>query len=404
LARRCELALDSALLYREVEAERDAAQQANRLKDECLATLYHAKNPLSELVRWTRILKDAPAITRDPAVTEGLKSMERNVAALTTLVGESVDLARIAQQKIRIERAEVNLNQIVMIAVEASRERAAELGLAMEVELTAEPSRVFGDATHLKRVVTNLLTNAFNHTNRAGRVTVRTVLRGEEIEIEVTDTGTGIAQVFHEQTSEPLHQDTHSWLKAQSELGLELAVARRIVEMHGGKVWVESTELGCGSSYRVRLPRSATVGGGREGIKGQHSTTRRSLRILLIDDSEDILTIMKIELELLGHTVITARNGSLALDIAVATVPDLVISDLKMPLFDGYQLIRKIRSLPALADIPAIALTGFGSLEEIERALMCGFDACLSKPSEPDQMAALIDRLIENRAAGSPGT
>ena len=98
------------------------------------------------------------------------------------------------------------------------------------------------------------------------------------------------------------------------------------------------------------------------------------------------------------------RGTSWALDIAVATVPDLVISDLKMPLFDGYQLIRKIRSLPALADIPAIALTGFGSLEEIERALMCGFDACLSKPSEPDQMAALIDRLIENRAAGSPGT
>jgi two-component system CheB/CheR fusion protein len=223
--------------------------------------------------------------------------------------------------------------------------------------------------------------------------------------VEVTDTGIGIDRAFLEQIFEPFRQGTSSWLTSRSGLGLGLAIARRIVELHGGRVWAESQGLGCGSTFCIRLPLAAAAEEQRhiDAPAVRSAGKENGIRILLIEDSEDILFLMKADLETMGHTVITACNGQLGMEAARAHQPDLIVSDVKMPLVDGYQLMRTLRGIAELRAIPAIALTGFGSKADIERALAAGFDACLSKPAKPEEVCLLIRQLTEKKPAVPAG-
>ena len=404
LARRCALALENARLYREMVAERDKAERASRAKDEFVAILGHElRNPLTPVIGWTRILKNHTLISRDPVLAEGVRAMEKNAMTLARLVGDCTDMAKISEGKIQIERAFVNLNQIVTASVDAIREMAEEREIRLTAELAPEPVPVLGDAMRLEQVIMNLLINAVKYTNSGGRISVRTVLRDEDAQVEVMDTGIGIDRAFLEQIFEPFRQGTTSWLTSRSGLGLGLAIARRIVELHGGRVWAESQGLGCGSTFCIRLPLAA-------GAEEQHHADapavrsagkENGIRILLIEDSEDILFLMKSELETMGHTVITACNGQLGMEAACAHRPDLIVSDVKMPVVDGYQLMRTLRGIAELRATPAIALTGFGSKTDVERALAAGFDACLSKPAKPEEVGLLIRQLTEKKPAVS---
>jgi PAS domain S-box-containing protein len=407
LARRCALALENARLYREMVAERDKAERASRAKDEFVAILGHElRNPLTPVIGWTRILKNHTLISRDPVLAEGVRAMEKNAMTLARLVGDCTDMAKISEGKIQIEKAYVNLNQIVMASVDAIGEMAAERGISLATDLSPMGVTVLGDAMRLEQVIMNLLINAIKYTNGGGLVSIRTELLNAEIRAEIKDTGIGIDRAFLEQIFEPFRQGTTSWLTSRSGLGLGLAIARRIVELHGGKVWAESQGLGYGSTFCIRLPlaikareeRHADAPAARSGGK------ESGVRILLIEDSEDILFLMKSELEMMGHTVITAVNGHLGMEAAQAHRPDLIISDVKMPVVDGYQLMRTLRGIAGLNAIPAIALTGFGSKEDIERALAAGFDACLSKPSKPEELGLLIRQLTEKKRAVPAGT
>ncbi len=407
LARRCALALENARLYREVVAERDKAEQANRAKDQFVAILSHElRNPLTPIVGWTRTLKCRTPISQDPFLAEGVKAIEKNALTLRRLIDDCLDLARISEGKIQTERKFVDLNQIVLSSAETVREMAVEREITLKVELTPGPVPVLGDATRLEQVIMNLLINAVKFNRRGGRISIRTVWMGEETEVELTDTGIGIDPALLERIFEPFRQRTSSWLGSQSGLGLGLAIARRIVEMHDGRIWAESAGLGRGSTFRVRLPLAAVeeqdsaVGTVEQPPPGPG----RSIRILLIEDVDDILFLMKTELERMGHTVVTAIDGRRGLEAAKAYHPDLVISDIRMPVMDGYELIRAIRNMPDLDATPAIALTGFGAKKDIERALAAGFDGCLSKPAEPEEIAALLQQLTEKRRAVLAGT
>jgi len=321
-------------------------------------------------------------------------------------VGDCTDMAKISEGKIQIEKAYVNLNQIVIASVDAIGEMAAERGISLATDLSPMGVTVLGDAMRLEQVIMNLLINAIKYTNGGGLVSIRTELVNTEIRAEIKDTGIGIDRAFLEQIFEPFRQGTTSWLTSRSGLGLGLAIARRIVELHGGRVWAESQGLGYGSTFCIRLPlaikapeeRHADAPAVRSGGK------ESGVRILLIEDSEDILFLMKSELEMMGHTVITAVNGHLGMEAAQAHRPDLIISDVKMPVVDGYQLMRTLRGIAELSATPAIALTGFGAKEDIERALAAGFDACLSKPSKPEEIGLLIRQLTEKRHAVPAGT
>ena len=399
LARRCALALENARLYREVVAQRDKAEQASRAKDEFVAILGHElRNPLMPIAGWTRVLQEHAAILRNPTLASGVRAMEKNAKALGRLVNECTDLARISEGKFQVERAPVDINQVVSVAAEAARVMAAERCLSLRLELAPQPLAVMGDAMRLEQVAANLLINAVKYTDSPGRVTIRTAAEGECAAIDVVDTGIGIEPSYLEQVFEPFRQGAASWLTSRSGLGLGLSIARRIVEMHGGRIWAESQGLGAGSTFRVRLPRTAAV-----PFPAQDSPARRPhgrgrpVRILLVEDSEDILFLMKAGLEGVGHTVVTASDGRTAMEIARSHEVGLVISDIKMPLMDGYEFVRTLRREPGLRDTPAIALTGFGSKVEIERALAAGFDVCLTKPAEPEQIAGAIRDLVERR-------
>jgi PAS domain S-box-containing protein len=406
LARRCALALENARLYREMVAQRDKAERASRAKDEFVAILGHElRNPLTPVIGWTRILKNHTLISRDPLLAEGVRAMEKNAMTLARLVGDCTDMAKISEGKIQIERAFVNLNHIVTASVDAIREMADEREIKLTVDLTPEPVPVLGDAMRLEQVIMNLLINAVKYTNSGGLVSIRTVIFDGETRVEVSDTGIGIDRAFLEQIFEPFRQGTTSWLTSRSGLGLGLAIARRIVELHGGQVWAESQGLGCGSTFCIRLPLSArTEEEPHAEEPAMRSTDKENgVRILLIEDSEDILFLMKADLESMGHTVITAINGQLGLEAARAHRPDLIVSDVKMPVLDGYQLMRTLRGIAELSATPAIALTGFGSKADIERARAAGFDACLSKPAKPEEIGLLIRQLTEKKPAVPAG-
>jgi PAS domain S-box-containing protein len=400
LARRCALALENARLYREVVAQRDKAEKASRAKDEFVAILGHElRNPLTPIAGWTRVLKGHSAIAQNPTLAEGVRAMEKNARALGRLVNECTDLARISEGKFQVERTPVDMNQVVSVAADAARIMAAERGLTLELEFAPQPLAVMGDAMRLEQVVANLLINAVKYTDSPGRITVRTAAESECAAIEVADTGIGIEQSYLEMIFEPFRQGAASWLTSRSGLGLGLSIARRIVELHGGRIWAESGGLGAGSAFRVSLPRTTAAPPPRtpDPPAPRPPSRARAVRILLVEDSADILFLLKTGLENMGHTVVTATDGLAAMEIARAGRPGLLISDIKMPLMDGYELIRSLRREPRLRHTPAIALTGFGSRTEIERALAAGFDACLTKPAEPEQIATTIRELVERR-------
>jgi PAS domain S-box-containing protein len=400
LGRRCALALESSRIHTRAITDRDKAEKASRAKDEFLAILSHElRNPLMPLIGWARMLRDQPLIAQDPLLAEGVRSMERNARTLERLVGDCLDLARISEGGIRMERKPVDLNQVTAASIASVKDMAVAKGLSLDPQLLSDSVLLLGDAVRLEQVMVNLLVNAVKYTDRGGSIFVRCARIGPDAEIEVKDTGSGIHPAFLEQIFEPFRRGSDSWLTNRAGLGLGLAIARRIVEMHGGRIWAESAGLDAGSTFRVRLPMAAAavLDSSRELGAIREVEETGSLRVLVIEDSEDILFLLKIELEMAGHSVSTASDGKTGLAQAKNCRPDLIISDIKMPGVDGFALIREIRASEDLASTPAIALTGFGGKSDFDRAIAAGFDACVSKPAEPREISALIRKLTEKK-------
>ncbi len=250
----------------------------------------------------------------------------------------------------------------------------------------------------LEEVILNLVTNAVKYTGKGGQVAITMRDVDHEGEIEVKDTGIGIEPDFLEQIFQPFRQGTVNWYASKSGLGLGLAIAREIVEMHGGRIWAESMGPGCGSSFRLRLPLAPAQVQQQQTKPRQRpaSARRQPVRVLFIEDSRDILTLIKTELEQLGYFVLTATDGITGLETAKRELPDVIVSDIKMPGFDGYELIQQLRHTPQLSTTPAIALTGFGMKKDVEKALEAGYNAHLVKPAELDELAALIEKLASS--------
>jgi signal transduction histidine kinase/CheY-like chemotaxis protein len=395
LARRCAYAVDNARLYSEVIVQRDKAEKASRVKDEFLAILSHElRNPLVPILGWARILKTRAVIT-DDVLNEGILSLERNAHNIQRLVDDCLELVRTSTRTIRLALEHVDANQIVAASIEAIVPLAREKGLKLDLELAHEPLWVLGDRTRLEQVVVNLLTNAVKYTP-SGSIQIRSAVSGNEAIISVRDTGIGIAPDFIEKVFEPFRQASSAWLSSESGLGIGLSIAHEIVRLHAGKIWAESEGLHKGSSFTVALPhssRSAENQFAEPAIPIPQRSTPRRLRLLVVEDSTDVLLLIRQELEWNGYQVYAAKNGSAALEIAKRELPDLIISDIKMPEIDGYQLIRMVREVPELAKVPAIAMTGFGMERDIEMARSVGYSAHLVKPIDMDQMNQLIQQL-----------
>jgi PAS domain S-box-containing protein len=369
-----------------VAAERTTAvlRETDRRKDEFLAMLAHElRNPLAPLRNGIQVLSLVGG--QDPTADKTREMMSRQVESLIRLVDDLLDVSRVSQGKIQLQKEPAELCQVVAGALESCRPVIDERGHQLEVELPEEPLPVVIDAVRISQVVINLLNNAAKFTPPGGRIGLSLERIGEakDAVVKIRDSGIGIAPEMLPRIFGLFAQADPSVSRSEGGLGIGLTLARRLVEMHGGRLHAESAGLGKGSEFVVRIPLSmgeAVPGGERPAIEGPQRSS--SLRILVVDDNRDAGESLSILLRLFGHEVRQAFDGPHAVTVAEDFGPDVVLLDIGMPGMSGYEVAEELQARPALANARLIALTGYGSAEDRSRSHAAGFHAHLVKPVE----------------------
>ncbi|UFP95640.1 ATP-binding protein [Gloeobacter morelensis] len=403
LAQLASVAIENTRLFEAEQAAKVDAEEANRLKDEFLATLSHElRSPLTAILGWTRLLRqtDLGAVR----AAHALEVIERNALAQNQLIEDLLDISRIVAGKLRIEAAAVDLAGVIEAAIGTVRPAAQARAIEVDTEIEPGVPPLMGDATRLQQVVWNLLANAVKFTPNGGRVRVRLARRGTAAEVAVSDSGQGIAPHLLPHVFERFRQADSSSTRSHGGLGLGLAIVRQLVELHGGTVSAASPGEGQGATFTVRLPFDEA----RALLAGDHSPgdwTRESptaccgrldgLRVLVVDDEPQARELVRTTLELCGAQVATAGSAAEALAEVRRFKPAVLVSDIAMPGEDGYALLRQMRLLEAEHGwrIPAVALTAYARVEDRRRALLAGFQTHLSKPVEPSELVAAVANL-----------
>jgi signal transduction histidine kinase len=397
-------------LLRAREAER-ALREANRLKDDFLATLSHElRTPLNAIVGWAHVLR-TPNL--DPAVTaRAVESIQRNAEAQTRLIADILDVSRIVTGKLRIESRRVELSRVVEAAVETVRPSAVARQVTLEVTSEAEGA-VQGDPSRLQQIAWNLLTNAVKFTPAGG--TVRVVVRrhAANVLLVVEDTGIGIDPAFMPFVFDRFRQADASMTRTVSGLGLGLALVNDLVQMHGGTVRAESAGIGQGARFTVSLPEApagtpepaaapaALPAEPPAGPAPPGGPILAGIQVLLVDDDADFLESLAVALQGRGALVTRADSAGAALAAIDTALPDVLVSDLGMPEEDGYGLIRDLRARPAARGgaVPAIALTAYVADHDRDRSLAAGFQLHLGKPMDPGLLVQAIADVVARRPA-----
>ena len=387
-----ELATERAELLERERAARAEAEAANRTKDEFLAVLSHElRTPINAVFGWARMLRGKSADS--DALARGLEVIERNAEAQVRLIEDLLDVSRIVTGKMRLDVQPVNVATSVEAAVESVRHAAQAKEIQLDADLDQRADVVSGDPDRLRQVVWNLLSNAIKFTPRGGRVLVRLSRVGSRIELQVSDTGPGIAPELLPHVFERFRQGDSTSTRQQAGLGLGLALVKHIVELHGGDVRVESGEQG-GAVFTVELPTSLAT---RPGLSGPAEAdggpsvpdvSLAGLRLLLVDDDRDTLELFTRVLGGRGAEIRTATSVPEALVHFADWRPDVLISDVEMPGEDGYALIRRVRELGA--DVPAVAVTAYGRMEDRVRLLAAGYTIHVTKPVEPAELVTVL--------------
>ena len=396
------------LLVREQEARRQA-EEANRIKDEFLATLSHElRTPLNAILGWAQVLRSGKV---DPATTErALEAVERNARAQAQLISDLLDVSRIITGKLRLELRPVELPRILDAALDSVRPAAAAKGIHIQVVPGQISGPFVGDPDRLQQVFWNLLSNAIKFTPQDGTVEVRLRHRDSMAELAVSDTGIGIRSDFLPYAFDRFRQAEGTTTRHHGGLGLGLSIVRHLVELHGGTVAVESEGEGRGATFTVSLPvrvgaESALAERRAEEPEPERLLNSRDLlaglHVLVLDDEADTRELLATALEQHGAKVTSAGSAADALEALDQGSFQVLISDIGMPGEDGYSLIRKVRARGAErgGSLPAVALTAYARTEDRVRALSSGFQMHLSKPIDPAELVATIASL-----AGRQGT
>jgi PAS domain S-box-containing protein len=388
----------------------EEAREANRMKDEFLAMLSHElRTPLSAIVGWAHMLRTGGL--DEPTVARAIETIDRNAKVQNQLIEDILDVSRIVAGKFHLDMRSVDLVRIVEAAIDTVSPLAASRGVQLRQDLSAEIGPccpAIGDPDRLQQVVWNLLTNAIKFTPRGGVVTVEVRRQDDpaEFEIVVRDTGQGISADFLPHIFERFRQ-AGTGARRHGGLGLGLSIVRHIVEMHGGTVMATSAGEGQGSVFTLRLP---VVEVGEDGQRmpalsreegGLEEAPRLDgVRVLVVEDEADARHLLAAVLQKRGARVFMAASGAEALEMLERDRPDVLLSDIALQDQDGYDLIRKVRSLSAERGgrIPAAALTGYGRLEDRMRALSAGFQLHAAKPVEPAELIAVVASLAGKSA------
>jgi hypothetical protein len=402
LGQQCGQAIARAQLYEAEKTARAQAETANRIKDEFLAVLSHElRTPLNPILGWAKLLRTRKF---DEATRiRALETIERNAKLQTQLIGDLLDVSRILQGKVRLNLYAVDLKAAIASALETVRLAAEAKSIEIKTVLSPDIGKVLGDGDRLQQVMWNLLSNAVKFTPTEGRVEVRLEQVGLDAQIQVIDTGKGIMLEFLPYVFDYFRQADAKTTRIFGGLGLGLAIVRHLVELHGGTVQAESLGEGQGATFTVRLPllkNSELRVESTEASQPELSTEDTLLsgvQILLVDDQADVREFFSFALEQYGATVTVAESASEALEILVQSKPDILLSDIGMPLMDGYMLLREVRKLPPdqNGQIPAIALTAYAGEINYNQAMAAGFQKHLPKPVDPVDLAAAIVNLIE---------
>jgi signal transduction histidine kinase len=388
IAGRAALALDNALLYQH-------AQEANRLKEEFLATLSHElRTPLNALLGWTHLLKGS--LLDDASRRRALDSIERNAHAQAVLINDLLDVSRVISGKLRLDEKPLDLAAVVMAAVDAVRPAVRARDIELNISVAPVTSDVIGDADRLQQVVWNLLSNAVKFTPSGGRIDVSVEEPVGAVQIVVADSGAGIDPLFLPYVFERFRQGDSSTTRTQSGLGLGLAIVRHLVDLHGGTVTAESQGPGTGSRFTVTLPaRGARAAETTPtGTRTAGTTKLGGVRVLAVDDDEDSRELILMTVRASGADVMVVSSSASALDALASFKPDVLIADIAMPGGDGFELVREIRTSRA-PSLPVIALSAYASAADERRALEAGFTRHLGKPADFDTLVSTIAGVVQ---------
>ncbi len=391
------------LLVLEQQA-RKQAEEANRTKDEFLATLSHElRTPLNAILGWVQVLRSGKL---DPAAAvRALETIERNSRAQAQLIADLLDVSRIITGKLRLDFKPVDLRRIIDAALDSVRPAADAKGILLDISVAPLASPVLGDADRLQQVIWNLLSNSIKFTSRGGRVEVQLREADANAVIRVSDTGIGIRPDFLPYVFDRFRQAEGSITRTHGGLGLGLSIVRHLIELHGGTAEVASEGEGEGATFTVRLPLRAELA---EDPLDSTAVTQSlfskpdlltGVRVVVVEDEADTRELLVMALQQCGAEVAAFGSAPEALAAFDRAVPDVLLSDIGMPVQDGYELIHTLRSRePGRGgNVPAVALTAYARAEDRLRALEAGFQTHLPKPVDPSELISTVARLAGRR-------
>ncbi len=381
----------SAIDVTEKVRARERLEMASRQKDDFLSMLAHElRNPLGAISLVMQILESYE--WDDPRIVRARDAGTRQVGHMARLLDDLLDVSRITQGKINLERRPVDLREAVEQVVESTRPAIEAKELELFVSLPSEPLRIEGDMARIVQIVSNLLTNAVKYTDRRGRIELSGKRDEDSVELRVRDTGVGISSEFLPHVFDLFSQSKRNLDRSLGGMGIGLSLVKRLVEMHGGQVEAHSEGEGRGSLFVVRLPAlevSKEVGIGPES-NGAAQRARR--RVLVVEDNQDAAEMIAVMLELDGHEVSVAGDGLEAVDLARQWKPDVVLLDIGLPKLDGYEVARRIRGSKIRPRPLIAAMTGYGREEDRKRGEDAGIDVHLVKPARREQIVELLER------------
>jgi signal transduction histidine kinase/ActR/RegA family two-component response regulator len=371
---------------------------ADQRKDEFLATLAHElRNPLAP-IRFA--LESLKAGASPAAAARARDIIDRQVRQLVRLVDDLLDVSRITANKILLRREPHDLARLMETAVESIVPHATAAEHTLDVRLPPTPIYVYGDGTRLVQIFANVLNNAVKFTPRRGHIWFSAGQHSDEAVVRIRDTGIGIAGDALPWVFDMFQQAEPTLGRSTGGLGIGLTLARRLVEMHGGRIDIRSPGLREGTEVEIRLPLAApqseeVVANERPAVPVSHS-----LRVLIVEDNPDAAEMLDMAAATLGHVTRVAHDGAAAVAIARQFVPDVIFLDIGLPVMNGYAVARAVRDLPELSHVYIAAVTGWGQEEDRRKARDAGFDSHFTKPLAPAVLEDVLDTVAQRIASG----